>query len=149
MRLAAGDLPLLDLVIATRKLYRVDDVSRSDLVPEAWQGSIGSKTLVVAPLVVQDDVRGVLLVYDADMPYMMSDRHEDILTGIARQVSLALQNFQLQAQEEAHIRLAQELQVAQRIQASLLPGDTPTIDGYELADAATAAARWAATFMTS
>ena len=139
LRLAPGDLPLLDQVVATRKLYRVDDVSRSDLVPLAWQSTMGSKTLVVAPLVVQDDVRGVLLVDDADMPHMMSHRQEDILTGIARQVSLALQNFQLQAQEEAHIRLAQELQVAQRIQASLLPGDTPVIDGYQLAHAWTAA----------
>ena len=78
LRLAPGDLPLLDQVIATRKLHRVDDVSRSDLVPLAWQSTMGSKTLVVAPLVVQDNVRGVLLVDDADMPYMMSRRQEDL-----------------------------------------------------------------------
>lgn len=137
--LAPGDLPLLDRVVATRKLQRIDDAARSDLVPPAWHDAVGSKTLVVAPLTVHGDVSGVLLVDDADMPYMMSERHEDILTGIARQVSLALQNFQLQAQEEEHIRLAQELQVAQRIQASLLPGDTPDLAGYEIAHAWAAA----------
>jgi serine phosphatase RsbU (regulator of sigma subunit) len=100
---------------------------------------VGSKTLVVAPLLVHGDVRGALLVDDADLPHVMSERHEDILTGIARQVSLSIQNFQLQAQEEEHIRLAQELQVAQRIQASLLPGTTPVIAGYEIAHAWAAA----------
>lgn len=137
--LAAGDLPLLDRVVTTRRLQRVDDTARSDLVPAAWHETAGSKTLVVAPLLVHGDVRGALLVDDADLPHVMSERHEDILTGIARQVSLALENFQFQAQEEEHIRLAQELQLAQRIQASLLPSDTPRIEGYEIAHAWAAA----------
>jgi serine phosphatase RsbU (regulator of sigma subunit) len=139
LRLAASDLPFLKRVVATRKLHRIDDALRSELVPQTWHDAVGSKTLVVAPLVVHGDLRGVLLVDDADMPHMMSERHEDILTGIAHQVSLALQNFQLQAQEEEHIRLAQELQVAQRIQASLLPGETPALAGYEIAHAWAAA----------
>jgi serine phosphatase RsbU (regulator of sigma subunit) len=139
LRLAAGDLPLLDLVVGARRLHRVDDAWQSELVTAAWQETVGSKTLVIAPLVVQDEVRGALLVDDVTMAHIVSQRHEDIVNGIARQVSLALQNFQFQAQEEAHIRLAQELQVAQRIQASLLPEGTPEIDGYDLAHAWAAA----------
>jgi serine phosphatase RsbU (regulator of sigma subunit) len=65
----------------------------------------------------------------------MSQRREDILTGIAQQLSLNLENFQLLAQEQERIRLAQELQVAQRIQASLLPDVVPAAPGYEIAHA--------------
>jgi serine phosphatase RsbU (regulator of sigma subunit)/putative methionine-R-sulfoxide reductase with GAF domain len=135
MRLRPGDLPLLDLAVNTRRVQRADDASRSDLVPPAWREAVGSKTLVAAPLLVQDEVRGALLVDSAEQPHGMSQRREDILAGIAQQLSLNLENFQLLAQEQARIRLAEELQVAQRLQASLLPAVTPAVEGYEIAHA--------------
>jgi serine phosphatase RsbU (regulator of sigma subunit) len=134
-RLRPGDLPLLDLAVSARQLQRVDDAAQSDLVTAAWRESVGSKTLVVAPLLAQGEVQGALLVDSVEASYGMSQRREDILTGIAQQVSLYLENFQLLAQEQERIRLAQELQVAQRIQASLLPAVTPAIEGYEIAHA--------------
>lgn len=135
MRLRAGDLPLLDLAVRTQRIQRVDDASQSDLVPAAWREGVGSKTLVVAPLLVQGEVRGALLVDSAELPFSMSQRREDILSGIAQQLSLNLENFHLLAQEQERIRLAQELQVAQRIQASLLPAVVPAVAGYEIAHA--------------
>lgn len=135
VRLRPGDLPLLDLAVATRRLQRVDDASQSDLVPPAWREGVGSKTLVTAPLLVQGEVHGALLVDSTELSHSMSQRREDILTGIAQQLSLYLENFQLLAQEQERIRLAQEMQVAQRIQASLLPAVTPAVPGYEIAHA--------------
>jgi phosphoserine phosphatase RsbU/P len=135
VRLRAGDLPLLDLAVRSRRLQRVDDASQSDLVPAAWRDGVGSKTLVVAPLLVQGEVQGALLVDSAEFSYGMSQRREDILAGIAQQLSLNLENFSLLAQEQDRIRLAQEMQVAQRIQASLLPAVIPAIEGYEIAHA--------------
>lgn len=132
-RLRVGDLPLLDLAVHTRRVQRVDDASQSDLVPAAWREAVGSKTLVVAPLLVQSEVRGALLVDSVELSYGMSQRREDILSGIAQQLSLNLENFHLLAQERERIRLAQELQVAQRIQASLLPDAVPALPGYEIA----------------
>lgn len=134
-RLRPGDLPLLDLAVNTRRVQRVDDATQSDLVPPSWRESVGSKTLVAAPLLAQGDVQGMLLVDSIESSYGMSQRREDILTGIAQQTSLYLENFQLLAQEQARIRLAQELQVAQRIQASLLPDALPDVPGYEIAHA--------------
>lgn len=139
VRLRSGDLPLLDLAVSSQRLQRVDDASQSDLVPPAWRDAVGSKTLVVAPLLVQGEVRGALLVDSVELSHSMSQRREDILTGIAQQLSLNLENIQLLAQEKEHIRLAQELHVAQRIQASLLPSATPRTPGYEIAHAWTPA----------
>jgi serine phosphatase RsbU (regulator of sigma subunit) len=132
-RLRPGDLPLLDLAVDTRLLQRVDDTAQSDLVTPAWRESVGSKTLVIAPLLAQGEVQGALLVDSVDASYGMSQRREDILTGIAQQVSLYLENFLLLAQEQERIRMAQELHVAQRIQASLLPAVVPLVEGYEIA----------------
>lgn len=133
MRVRLGELPLLDLAVTTRRIQRVDDTSRSNLVPAAWSDRVGSKTLLALPLVAQDSLPGVLLVDGTVASHMVSQRREDILSGIAQQVGLALENFQLQAQERERVRLAQELQVAQRIQASFLPTSTPDIPGYEIA----------------
>jgi serine phosphatase RsbU (regulator of sigma subunit) len=135
VRLRAGDLPLLDLAVRTQRLQRVDDASQSDLVPPAWREGIGSKTLVAAPLLVQGEVQGVLLVDSTELSHTMSQRRQDILTGIAQQLSLNLENIQLLAQEQDRIRMAQELQVAQRIQASLLPAVVPVVEGYKIAHA--------------
>jgi serine phosphatase RsbU (regulator of sigma subunit) len=133
MRLAPGDLPLLDLAVATRQPQRADDAAASDLVPAAWSERVGSKTLMALPLVAQEAVLGALLVDDVDTADMSSQRREDILAGIAQQVGLALENFYLQAQERERARMAQELQVAQRIQASYLPQENPHVEGYSLA----------------
>lgn len=132
-RLAPGDLPLLDLAVATRRLKRVEDATKSALVPAKWAENVGSRTLIALPLVAQDEVRGALLVDDADIPIMVSQRRVDILEGIAKQVGLAMENFLLLAQEKERARLAQELQVARSIQASYLPSTTPQVQGYEIA----------------
>jgi serine phosphatase RsbU (regulator of sigma subunit)/putative methionine-R-sulfoxide reductase with GAF domain len=135
MRLQPGDLPLLDLAVASQRLQRVDDATHSDLVPDRWRDYVGSRTLIVLPLTAQNEVLGALLVDDVVSTGMISQRREDILNGIARQAGMALENFQLQRLERERIRLGQELQVAQRIQASFLPESTPQVPGYQVAHA--------------
>ena len=135
LRLSEGDVPLLDLVRVTRRTQYVADAHDSDLVPAMWREAVGSKSLVAAPLVMQDEVAGILLVDALESDHDISQRRQDIVAGIARQVSLSLENFQLQVQEQQRIRLLQELEVAHRIQTSLLPDVVPDVAGYELAHA--------------
>lgn len=133
LHLRPGDSPLLDESVRLRQVQRADATTASDLVPAAWRERIGSRTLMCLPLLAQDDVLGALLVGEAGGHQRVNSRHEDILVGMAQQVALALENFRLQVQERERLRLSEELQIAQRIQASLLPKVTPTIPGYELA----------------
>ncbi|MEZ4767591.1 MAG: GAF domain-containing protein [Caldilineales bacterium] len=134
LRLAPGDVPLLDLVRATQTIHYVADAGDSDLVPPLWRDAVGSKSLAAAPLTVQDEVLGILLVDAVDEPHRdISQRRRDIMAGIARQASLSLENFRLQVQEQQRIRLLQELEVAHRIQTSLLPDEVPDVAGYQLA----------------
>lgn len=133
LQLRPGDFPLLDESVRTQRVQRADDAKASHLVPTAWRERIGGRSLVILPLVAQDDVLGALLVGDVGGDQQVSSRHEDILVGMAQQVALALENFRLQAQERERLRLSEELQIARRIQASLLPKTTPIIPGYDLA----------------
>ena len=133
MRLPPGAVPLIDLARATRTIQYIADARNSDLVPSRWREVVGSKNLVAAPLAVQDDVLGMLLVDAVESDRDISQRRRDIVAGIARQASLSLENFQLQVQEQQRIRLLQELEVAHRIQTSLLPDEIPDVPGYELA----------------
>ena len=77
----------------------------------------------------------MLLVGSLESGHDISQRRQDIVAGIVRQASLNLENFQLQVQEQQRIRLVQELEVAHRIQTSLLPDEVPDVAGYELAHA--------------
>lgn len=133
LRLPPGAVPLLDLTRTTRRTQYVADAYNSELMPALWRDLVGSKSLVAAPLAVQEDVLGVLLVDAVESDRSISQRRQDIVAGIARQVSLSLENFQLQAQEQQRTRLLQELEMAHRIQTSLLPVVIPDVAGYELA----------------
>jgi sigma-B regulation protein RsbU (phosphoserine phosphatase) len=63
----------------------------------------------------------------------LADRLESILTGIAGQSAMAIENDRLMTEAAEQERLRQELAVAQRIQASFMPEYPPKIPGWELA----------------
>jgi sigma-B regulation protein RsbU (phosphoserine phosphatase) len=112
----------------------VDDVcSRPERVPEAWQSRFGSCTMLVVPLLVADEVIGALVADDVEAPRMFSERRVRILSGIASQAAVAIENARLQAQEAERARLSRELELAREIQQSLLPQHAPEVAGYQVA----------------
>jgi sigma-B regulation protein RsbU (phosphoserine phosphatase) len=63
---------------------------------------------------------------------MLSPRRTRILSGIADQTAVAIENARLQAQEAEQARLGRELELAHDIQRSLLPQEAPRIPGYQI-----------------
>ncbi len=143
--LQPGDLPLLDNACRLGQPQVVDDVCSSDLVPEAWQQRFNSCTLLILPILVADEVIGALLADDVKTTHMFSPRRVRILSGIADQTSVAIENARLQAQEADRARLNREIELAHDIQRSLLPSQPPHLAGYQIAYRWRAArAGWAA-----
>jgi sigma-B regulation protein RsbU (phosphoserine phosphatase) len=64
---------------------------------------------------------------------MFSPRRIRLLSGIADQTAIAIENARLQAQEAEQVRLNRELELAHAIQRSLLPQEAPTVPGYQIA----------------
>ncbi len=97
----------------------------------------GSGALLFAvPIAVRDDLYGVMMIEEAAGGLRFRARRLEIITGIAQQAALAIQNDLLQKEMVARERLETEVQLARQIQQTFIPESLPQIDGWDFA------ARW-------
>ncbi len=127
-----GDLPLLDDACRLGQPLVVNDTTDNPHVPSAWCERFGSRTILVVPLLVADEPIGALLADDVDATHLFSLRRVRILSGIAGQAAIAIENARLQAQEAERARLSRELELAHAIQRNLLPQQAPAVPGYQI-----------------
>jgi serine phosphatase RsbU (regulator of sigma subunit)/pSer/pThr/pTyr-binding forkhead associated (FHA) protein len=89
-------------------------------------------TSMHAPMIFGNDVQGVLHVRGGEralISFAQSDL--DLLTGLASQAAMALQNARMHAESLKQQRLQQDLLLAEQIQKSFLPRQLPSVEGIE------------------
>lgn len=128
-----GELPLLDDACRLGQPLVVNDTANNPRVLDAWRTHFGSRTILVVPLLVADEPIGALLADDVDATHMFSPRRVRIVSGIANQAAIAIENARLQSQEAERARLGRELELGHDIQRSLLPMEAPQLPGYQIA----------------
>lgn len=84
------------------------------------------------PLSVKGQVYGVMLAAEANVPPSFHERRQEILSGVAQQVSLAIQNDRLTREMVEQERLEQEITLARQIQRTFLPSRLPKTPGWDL-----------------
>ncbi|MCI0551413.1 MAG: GAF domain-containing protein [Anaerolineae bacterium] len=92
--------------------------------------------LFAVPIAVKDDLYGVMMIEEAQGGLRFRARRLEIITGIAQQAALAIQNDLLQKEMVVRERLETEVQLARQIQQTFIPESLPQFSGWELA------ARW-------
>ena len=92
--------------------------------------------LFAVPIAVKDALYGVLLIEEAEGGLRFRARRLEIITGIAQQAALAIQNDLLQKEMVVRERLETEVQLARQIQQTFIPESLPEFEDWELA------ARW-------
>jgi serine phosphatase RsbU (regulator of sigma subunit) len=85
------------------------------------------------PLSVKSDFLGVMVLGEAQRSQRPRQKRFEIITGIAQQTALALQNEQLQQERLGRERLERELQLAHEIQQTFIPDQLPDLPGWDLA----------------
>jgi sigma-B regulation protein RsbU (phosphoserine phosphatase) len=147
--LAPGEFLLLDTACeSNRLLVRTLDM---DAAPETWfhlpphadeelaavYGG-NSPLLMVVPLSIKNDLFGVLVVDEASGPsgLRFRSRRVEIISGIAQQAALAIQNDRLQKEMVVRERLETEVQLARQIQKTFLPEALPSHPHWQMS------ARW-------
>ncbi|MBA3532144.1 MAG: SpoIIE family protein phosphatase, partial [Ardenticatenales bacterium] len=100
---------------------------------EALHTLFEAETLVATPLRAREAFLGLLLVNLNRTPPRLTKALRDVLTGIARQLSVALENSTLYKEALENERRSQELILARQIQTALLPEKAPDLPGYDMA----------------
>ena len=92
--------------------------------------------LFAVPIAVKNDLYGVILIEEAAGGLRFRSRRLEIITGIAQQAALAIQNDLLQKEMVVRERLETEVQLARQIQQTFIPESLPQYASWDLA------ARW-------
>ncbi|MDH3942762.1 MAG: SpoIIE family protein phosphatase [Anaerolineae bacterium] len=93
-----------------------------------------TKQLMAAPMIVNDQTLGVIEVFNK--PGGFGEADLELLKTIAGSAAIALENARLYLVAVEKGRMEQELQMARRVQTSLIPDKVPRRKGWEFA------ARW-------
>jgi len=125
-------------VAQTGKPLLLDDVE--DLPPD-WRGEgrgYRAKAFVSVPLVcstqqAEGKVLGVINMADKKSGQPFTSEDLKLLTAIASQAAIAIYNSQLVEELREAERVRREMEIARRIQMSLLPERPPEMEGLELA----------------
>jgi phosphoserine phosphatase RsbU/P len=96
-----------------------------------WDESINS--LLCVPLIVKSELRGMLTIYNKKGFEDFSADDERVLTIIAAQSAQVIENARLYVQEQALVRMQEEMRLAYNIQINLLPKGPPKAPGYDIA----------------
>jgi serine phosphatase RsbU (regulator of sigma subunit)/putative methionine-R-sulfoxide reductase with GAF domain len=142
---APGEFPILDACRNANSMIagQLDPAGERGL--SAWlaldpnqESSLGNPNafLFAVPIAVKDDLYGVMLIEEAPGGLRFRARRLEIITGIAQQAALAIQNDLLQKEMVVRERLETEVQLARQIQQTFIPESLPQFDDWELA------ARW-------
>jgi phosphoserine phosphatase RsbU/P len=102
-----------------------------DPAQEANLGSPGP-FLFAVPIAVKDALYGVMLIEEAAGGLRFRARRLEIITGIAQQAALAIQNDLLQKEMVVRERLETEVQLARQIQQTFIPETLPQFPDWEL-----------------
>ena len=131
------DLPILAQALNSGEVMISKDGYKGDhLWPEAefssdrGEGStysLDDRLLMAIPLILKNDILGVLLVEEAEGGKRFRDRRLEILIGVAQQITLAIQNENYQSEKIDRERLETEVNVARQIQKTFLPSN-PSIN---------------------
>jgi len=139
-----GEFELLDRVFANDLSF--SPLGNANLPPEEWPdlfcltqeefGAVAPHTtspwLMGFPLTVKGEIYGVLLAKETRNTAAFRDRRIEILTGIAQQIAMAIQNEHLNTEMVERERMEREIQLAREIQQTFLPSRLPAPSGWEL-----------------
>ena len=140
-----GEFPLLDAACEQNRMLiypiklKAAPKSWLKIQPEAQSEAdvVNAERLLMAvPLSIKNDMFGVMLIEEAENGRRFRSRRIEIISGIAQQAALAIQNDLLQQEMVVRERLETEVQLARSIQQTFIPQSLPIHKAWQFA------ARW-------
>ncbi|MGB8647502.1 MAG: GAF domain-containing SpoIIE family protein phosphatase [Anaerolineae bacterium] len=111
----------------------------SDAQRDAWLAGrvsvagLGLRSILCVPLQLRSITQGVIYVDNRLQAGIFTEADLDLLSAIASTAAIAIENARLYQVAVEKGRMERELQVARDVQASLIPRETPRLQGWEFA----------------
>ncbi len=93
----------------------------------------GLRAILCAPMLVKDRLIGVVYVDTSMRTGNFSEADRDLLSAVAGQAGIAIENARLYQVAVEKGRIERELQMGREMQQALMPSEMPPFAGYELA----------------
>jgi phosphoserine phosphatase RsbU/P len=94
---------------------------------------LGLRSILCVPLSVKDQVIGIIYVENRFRVGIFTQDDLDLLSSIASTAAIAIENARLYQVAVEKGRMEQELKMARKVQASLLPSQNPVLEGWDFA----------------
>jgi sigma-B regulation protein RsbU (phosphoserine phosphatase) len=94
---------------------------------------LGLRSILCVPLQTKAAILGIVYVDNRLQAGIFTHADLELLTFIAASASIAIENARLYQVAVEKGRMERELQMARRVQSSLLPASTPELPGWEIA----------------
>ncbi|HZD59170.1 MAG TPA: SpoIIE family protein phosphatase, partial [Anaerolineae bacterium] len=121
---------LATYIYHTRKPVLIDDAESHPIVKPDIRQRFRSKTLMGVPVIVDGEVKSVLVFHSSERPYFFNETQLERAKILSNQIAFAIKNADLY--EGTKKALEHERYVAVTLQRSLLPEKVPEIPGAEV-----------------
>ena len=91
------------------------------------------RSILCAPLKLKDNILGVIYIDNRMITGIFNEKDLELLIAIASTAVIAIENARLYEVAVEKGRMERELQMAYRVQSSLIPREMPKIPGWEFA----------------
>lgn len=124
---------IVNQVVSTRKpLLTNNAMFDTRITPGQSIIMRGLRAILCAPMLIQDRLVGVVYVDTSMRTGNFTEADRDLLSAIANQAGITLENARLYGVAVEKGRLEHELQLAREIQQGLLPRHVPSVPGYQV-----------------
>lgn len=130
VKIPISDPSMATYIYHTRKPVLIDDVAGHPLIKHDLAHQFSSRTLMGVPIIVDGDVKSVLVFSSSQGPYFFSENMLERAKILSNQVAFAIKNADLYRQTRE--ALEHERYVAVTLQQSLLPMEVPHVEGAEI-----------------
>jgi len=124
---------IVNQVVSTRQPLLTNNAMFDDRITPGQSIIMrGLRAILCAPMMAQDRLVGVVYVDTSMRTGAFTEADRDLLSAIANQAGITLENSRLYTVAVEKGRLEHELQLAREIQQGLLPRRKPHLPGYEV-----------------
>jgi phosphoserine phosphatase RsbU/P len=123
---------IVDYVLGQKKAVLSQDAGADKNLPSSASISdLKIRSVMCVPLLTPDNKAIGILQLDTSDRRQFNEDDLDVLTAVASQAAISIQNASLLESLLARERLNRDLKIAEQVQKKFLPQDVPTVLGYE------------------